>query len=76
MSTFEGYVKSQEVDEVVIGPPLREGFLQMPNSFQIQRQLQLGLLDRTWVLLSEKLIEMVGWSMRVMFPWSGVKRML
>ena len=23
MSTFEGYVKSQEMDEVVIGPPLR-----------------------------------------------------
>jgi len=23
MSTFEGYVKSREVDEVVIGPPLR-----------------------------------------------------
>ena len=24
MSTFEGYVKSREVDKVVIGPPLRE----------------------------------------------------
>ena len=24
MSTFEGYMKSQEVDEVVVGPPLRE----------------------------------------------------
>ena len=24
MSTFEGYVKSREVDEVVIGPSLRE----------------------------------------------------
>ena len=24
LSTFKGYVKSREVDEVVIGPPLRE----------------------------------------------------
>ena len=69
MSSFEDYVNSWEVEEMVISPPLRELSSNITlGLFQTQRQLQHRPLDRIWGLLNGGLTSMAGWFMGVMFP--------